>query len=253
MAVAPLQRNKKVLTVDDDRRLQRALRLGLEKSGYIVLQSEIGEHVQDLVALHSPNLLVLELVLPGMSGLELCRQLREWSNVPIIVTSKTVNEKVKIEALDLGADDYVVKPFGIGEMLARVRALLRRCDSNENEREEPEFSCDELAIDFVRRIVRVAGNEVHLTPKEYNLLKYMVSNANRLLTSRQLLQLFWGNSENNHTLRVHVANLRKKVELDPDNPRFILTETRLGYRFRTDHSPQIANLEMLAKTNKSHF
>lgn len=225
----------RILVVDTDLQTRRLLKVGLEKGGYEVLLAASGEHALDSVAVNSPQVVILELDLPILNGFEVCRELREWSKVPIIVSSTRPDEEDKIRALDLGADDYVVKPFGIGEMLARIRAVLRRTNVIEAV-DAPVFECGDLRIDFAKRIVKVAGKEIHLTPKEYNLLRFMVTNSDRLLTSRQLLALFWSSNaaEDSHTLRVHVANLRKKVEKDPENPRFILTETRLGYRFKTD-------------------
>jgi two-component system KDP operon response regulator KdpE len=208
-----------------------------------------GEEALDVAALNSPQLVILDLVMPGLDGFEVCRQLREWSKVPIIAISSSDSEADKITALDLGADDYVVKPFGIGEMQARVRAILRRANF-EPGLEPPVFACDGLQIDFSRRLVTVDNNEVHLTPKEYDLLRYMATNADRVLTSRHLLSKFWGNelADDNHTLRVHVANLRRKVEKDPENPRYILTEVRVGYRLKTGVVTDLVKLEAKMKS-----
>lgn len=225
----------KILVVDDEPQMRRALKAGFEMENYKVLLAAHGEEALDCAALHSPQLVILDLLMPGLDGFEVCRQLREWSKVPIIVISSSNVEADKIAALDLGADDYVVKPFGIGEMQARVRAIMRRAKF-EPGLEPPIFICDGLQIDFSKRLVTLDGNEVHLTPKEYDLLRYMATNADRVLTSRHLLSKFWGNElvDDNHTLRVHVANLRRKIEKDPENPRFILTEVRVGYRFKTN-------------------
>lgn len=236
----------KILIVDDEPQLRRALKAGFEQENYKVLLAAHGEEALDIAALNSPQVVILDLILPGLDGFEVCRQLREWSKVPIIVISSSDMEADKIAALDIGADDYVVKPFGIGEMQARVRALLRRA-SFEPGLNPPVFSCDGLQIDFLKRLVTVDKNEVHLTPKEYDLLRYMATNADRVLTSRHLLTKFWANElvDDNHTLRVHVANLRRKIEQDPENPRFILTEVRVGYRFKTSSLSEFAKTERL--------
>ncbi|MBX9724726.1 MAG: response regulator transcription factor, partial [Candidatus Obscuribacterales bacterium] len=206
-----------------------------------VLLSGHGEEALDVAALNSPDIVILDLHMPGLDGFEVCRQLREWSKVPIIVISPSDNEQDKITVLDLGADDYVIKPFGIGEILARTRAVLRRSNFAA-ESELPIFTCDGLKIDYSKRRVTIDGDEVHLTPKEYDLLRYMAANADRVLTSQHLLSKFWGNqlADDNHTLRVHVANLRKKIEKDPENPRYILTEVRVGYRFRTNGVAEVS-------------
>jgi len=225
----------KVLVIDDEPQIRRALRAGLERGEYEVILAASGEEGLDLAALHNPDLVILDLAMPGTDGYEVCKQLRSWSKSPIIVLSVREGEDDKIHALDLGADDYLTKPFGIRELMARVRAVMRRSGAEE-EPDEPSFSCDNLFIDFAHRKVTIGGQEVHLTPKEYDLLRYMVSNANRVLTHRQLLTKVWGPeyADDSHTLRVHIANLRNKIEATPERPRFVHTETRVGYRFRTD-------------------
>lgn len=234
---------KRLLIVDDESQIRRALRAAFEEEGYKVLMAAHGEEALDAAALYSPQIVILDLIMPGLNGFEVCKQLRDWSTVPIIVMSTSDTEQDKITALDLGADDYVVKPFGVGEMLARVRALMRR-SSFTSKIESPVFSCDGLQINFVRRAVTIGEVEIHLTPKEYDLLHYMVSNADKVLTSRHLLGKFWGNDlvDDNHTLRVHIANLRRKIEKDPENPRFIITEVRVGYRFKTSAPNATPNL-----------
>jgi two-component system KDP operon response regulator KdpE len=184
-----------------------------------------------------PDLIILDLAMPGIDGLEVCRQLREWSKVPVVVLSVREGEHDKVEALDLGADDYLTKPFSLDELLARMRAVLRRVREAE-EPEAPCFSAGELSIDFAARRVTLAGEEVHLTPTEYELLRLLALNPGRVLTHRQLLTKVWGSeySEETHTLRVHIGNLRNKIEPDPTRPSFIHTEPRIGYRFRPDRS-----------------
>jgi two-component system KDP operon response regulator KdpE len=225
----------KVLVIDDEPQIRRAVRAGLERNGYNVLLASSGEEGLDLAALHPPDLVVLDLAMPGVDGFEVCRQLREWSQVPIIVLSVREDERDKIAALDLGADDYLTKPFSLEELLARMRAVLRRAGSRD-ELEPSALTVGPLHIEFARRQVTLGGAEVHLTPTEYELLRQLAVNMGRVLTHRQLLTRVWGEeyADDTHTLRVHIANLRSKIEPDPTRPRFLHTEPRIGYRFRTD-------------------
>ena len=225
----------KVLVVDDEPQNRKAMRIGLERNDCKVILAENGEEALAQAASQSPDLVVLDLSMPGMDGFEVCRRLRAWSSVPIIILSVRESEDDKVRALELGADDYVTKPFGIREFVARIRAVTRRVAADPVV-ESTNFVCDYLNIDYLKREVTVHGEEVHLTPKEFDLLKYMASNADRVLTHRQLLAKVWGGefALDHHTLRVHVANLRNKIEEQPERPRFIHTETRVGYRFRTD-------------------
>jgi two-component system, OmpR family, KDP operon response regulator KdpE len=223
-----------VLVIDDEPQIRRALKAGLERNNYQVKMAANGEEGLDTAALEQPDVVILDLAMPGTDGFAVCEQLRKWSKVPIIVLSVRDSEEDKIRALDLGADDYLTKPFGVGELLARLRAVMRRT-GNEPESEEVQFNCDGLVIDYARRIVTLDNTEVHLTPKEFELLRYMSMNADRVLTHRQLLTKVWGPefSEDHHTLRVHIANLRNKIERQAVRPRFIHTDTRIGYRFVT--------------------
>jgi two-component system KDP operon response regulator KdpE len=225
----------KVLVIDDEPQIRRALRAGLEHNGYEVMLAANGEEGLDVAALKIPDLLILDLALPGTDGFTVLKQLREWSKIPVIVLTVREGEEEKIKALDLGADDYLIKPFGLGELLARMRAVLRRANSEEKEAEST-FSYQGLFVDMAKRLVSIDEMEVHLTPKEYDLLKYMILQPNRVLTHRQLLTKVWGPeySEDHHTLRVHIANLRNKIETHPERPRLIHTEMRIGYRFRVD-------------------
>lgn len=225
----------KVLVIDDEPQIRRALRAGLEHSGYEVMLAANGEEGLDVAALKIPDLLILDLALPGTDGFTVLKQLREWSKIPVIVLTVREGEEEKIKALDLGADDYLIKPFGLGELLARMRAVLRRANSEEKEAEST-FSYQGLFVDMAKRLVSIDETEVHLTPKEYDLLKYMILQPNRVLTHRQLLTKVWGPeySDDHHTLRVHIANLRNKIETHPERPRLIHTEMRIGYRFRVD-------------------
>lgn len=225
----------KVLVIDDEPQIRRALRVGLEQNNYQVFLAASGDEGLDQAASRSPDLIILDLAMPGKSGFDVCRELREWTKTPVIVLSVRDREEDKIRALDLGADDYLTKPFGIGELLARARAVMRR-KAPDDEQEESVFTCANLRVDFAHRRVFISNNEIHLTPKEYDLLRYMTTNADRVLTHRQLLSKVWGPEYENdsHTLRVHIANLRNKIEERPERPYFIHTETRVGYRFRTD-------------------
>ncbi len=225
----------KILVIDDEPQIRRALSAGLERTGYKVVAAAGGEEGLNLASEHPPDLVILDLAMPGTNGFTVCAELRKWSKMPIIVLSVRDSEEDKIKALDLGADDYLVKPFGIGELLARMRAVLRRISTSE-ELDQPSFRTGDLEVDYAHRKVSMLQKEVHLTPKEYELLSCMIQYRNRVLTHRQLLSKVWGveYADDTHTLRVHVANLRNKIEIDPARPQFIRTETRIGYRFRSD-------------------
>jgi two-component system, OmpR family, KDP operon response regulator KdpE len=224
----------RVLVIDDEPQIRRALRAGLERNGFTVLLAANAEEGLDAAAESPPSIVVLDLAMPGTDGFEVCRQLREWSKVPIIVLSVREGERDKIDALTLGADDYLTKPFSLEELIARIRAVLRRVGTAE-EAEPASYAAGELHLDFARRLVMLAGREIHLTPIEYDLLRYMALNADRVLTHRQLLTRVWGAeyADEFRTLRVHIVHLRSKIEADPTNPRYIHTEPRIGYRFRT--------------------
>lgn len=226
----------RILVIDDEPQILRALRAGLEREGYTVSLAESGEKGLDLAATMPPDLVILDLSMPGLDGFGVCQELRKWSKAPIIVLSVRDEEDDKIRALDLGADDYLTKPFGVGELMARVRANMRRAATDSEAATEPSFSSGPLTIDFVHRQVTLDGQEVHLTPTEYDLLLCLVKHRNRVLTHRQLRAKVWGPEyeDDPHVLRVHIANLRNKIESDPTRPRFVQTETRVGYRFRTD-------------------
>ncbi len=229
--MTPAQR---ILIVDDEMEIRRALEIGLRSRGYEIVPAAKGEEAIEAVAVSQPDLVILDIALPDVSGLEVCRRLRQWSSVPIIILSVRSHDKDKIAALDLGADDYVTKPFSMGELLARMRATLRRVQGDV--RTEPtEFESGELRIDFVERRITVRGEEIKLTPKEYDLLQYLVTHSDRIITHRQLLSAVWGEefNEDKPLLRVHVANLRQKIEPSPARPKYILNEPGVGYRFRS--------------------
>jgi two-component system KDP operon response regulator KdpE len=220
----------RVLIVDDEPQIRRFLRTSLSAHGYRVIEASHGRQAITLTATERPELVLLDLGLPDMDGLEVIHRLREWSAMPIIVISVRGEEVKKIEALDGGADDYVTKPFGMGELLARIRAALRH--RLQTEVEEPVFRSAGLSVDLVRRVVTVEGREVKLTPKEYDLLRLLVTHAGKVITHQHLLREVWGPGSlyETHYLRVYVGQLRQKLEPAPTQPRYILTEPGVGYR-----------------------
>jgi len=221
-----------ILVVDDEREIVRVLQRSLNTYGYTVFTASTGEEAIEKLAQHRPDLLLLDLLLPGMSGLDVCRQVRATSNVPIIVLSVKNTERDKVEALDLGADDYVAKPFGTKEVLARVRVVLRRVIQPPRGI-EPKFEAGPLSVDFARRSVQIDGQEVALTPTEYDLLKVFITHRGKILTRQMLLSEVWGANAHvkAHSLHVYVAQLRQKIEPITGRPRFILTVPSVGYRF----------------------
>ena len=233
MADEPPSSGALVLVVDDELPIRRFLRAGLESQGYRLIESETGKDALAQVAMRSPDLLLLDLGLPDIDGFEIVRRIREWSSMPIIVLSAREREGDKIQALDAGADDYMTKPFSMGELLARMRAALRRGrDGSEPEDGVVEFG--ELRIDFARRSVTLAGVEVKLTPIEYRLLTSLARRPDRVMTHEQLLREVWGPAytTQHHYLRVYMAQLRQKLERTPARPRLLLTEPGVGYRLR---------------------
>ncbi|MBV9754026.1 MAG: response regulator [Hyphomicrobiales bacterium] len=221
-----------VLVVDDEPQIQRFLKPSLEAAGYQAVMTATGTDALKLIATRAPDVVVLDLGLPDMDGKDIIRGVREWSQVPIIVLSARDREGEKIAALDLGADDYVSKPFGIGELLARIRTLLRHRSREEGE--TTVFESGGLAIDTLAHTVTRDGESLRLTPKEYDVLQLLVRNAGRVLTHRQILQAVWGpaNVEDTQYLRVFVGRLRQKIEADPAEPQLIVTEPGVGYRFK---------------------
>jgi two-component system KDP operon response regulator KdpE len=222
-----------ILVVDDEPQIRKFLRLGLEDSGFAVLEAANAEAALRVAVAAQPELVVLDLGLPDREGFEVLERLREWSRVPVIVLSVRSRESEKVRAFDLGADDYVVKPFGMPELLARVRAALRR--RIESEAPEPVFRVGALEVDLVRRVVRVNGAQVRLSPKQYRLLQILVSNAGKVVTHGQLLNDIWGAAHRDDVqyLRVFVRKLRSRIEADPARPAYLLTELGVGYRLRT--------------------
>ncbi len=221
----------RVLVVDDDRQLRRALKEALVGEGYTVLTAESGEEAVRLLDESPPDLVLLDLGLPGMSGLEVCRRAREVTRAPIVVLSVRSTERDKVAALDLGADDYLTKPFGMEELLARARAHLRRW--RETPAAEGEVRAGDLALNLETRTVTRSGEEIRLTRTEFEILRFLALNAGRVVTHAMILQHVWGPAyeEDVQSLRVHLAHLRRKIEPDPARPRTILTEIGVGYRF----------------------
>ena len=228
------QRAPVVIVVEDEKLIRRFVRTSLEEEGCRVFEaSTLAEGLIE-AGQQKPNLVVLDLGLPDGNGIDFIRDLRGWSDAPILVLSARTNEKDKIQALDVGADDYLTKPFGVGELRARARALLRR-QSRGGEGASPVVVFGEVQVDLARRVVTRSGEPVHLTPIEYRLLCVLIANTGKVITQRHLLRDVWGPAsvESNHYLRVYVGHLRQKLEKDPTQPEYILTETGVGYRFQT--------------------
>jgi len=223
-----------ILVVDDEPQIRRVMRMALSSQGFEVIEARSGEEGLEKFREHLPDLVLLDLNMPGIGGLETCRSIRIGSEVPIIVLTVRSKEEEKVEALDAGADDYVTKPFGMKELLARIRAALRRTPASSAGGPHI-FASDDLDVDFDTRRVRVKGKVVRLTPKEFELLRYLVAHAGRPISHRELLQAVWGPDYGEQTsyLRVFITHLRKKIEPDPAKPTHILTEPWVGYRFNT--------------------
>jgi two-component system KDP operon response regulator KdpE len=222
-----------VLVVDDEVQIRRLLNLTLTAGGYRVREAETGQLGLNEIAVRKPDAIVLDLSLPDMGGLDVLRRIREWSQIPVLILSVRGEESDKIAALDAGADDYLTKPFGGGELLARIRVMLRRTQPAT----EASIVCfGDVEVDFTKRTVNKAGADAHLTVKEYALLRLLLQHRGKVLTHRQLLREIWGpqHEEDTHYLRVHMANLRKKLEPSPDQPQFLKTDSGIGYRFAAE-------------------
>jgi two-component system, OmpR family, KDP operon response regulator KdpE len=227
MSAAPLR----VLVIDDEPPIRKLLRVGLSAHGYQIVEASNGKMALDLLSEQTPDLVILDLGLPDMQGHELLRTMRARNDsVPIVVLSSRDDETGKVQALDSGADDYVTKPFGMDELLARMRAALRHQLQLHGER--PIFRVGDLSVDLVRRIVKVGDKEIKLSPKEYELLRVLVQHAGKVLTHRYLLSQLWSDLTDAQYLRVYVRQLRQKIEANPERPQYILTETGVGYRLR---------------------
>ena len=223
-----------ILVIDDEPQIQRALRTILTEKNFRVTTASRGEEGLTLAATHEPDLVILDLGLPDMDGVEVCTRLREWTQCPIIVLSVRDSERDKVAALDQGADDYLTKPFGIEELLARVRVALRHAAGRKGENKVVKAGL--LMIDLVWHIIKLGDEEIKLTGTEYKLLAYLASNHGRVLTHQSILTHVWGPADADHTeyLRVYMRQLRKKLEEDPERPQYILTEPGIGYRFIAD-------------------
>ncbi|MBN1644034.1 MAG: response regulator [Dehalococcoidales bacterium] len=225
--------NERVLVVDDEQPIRRFLRVALTSQAYTVIEVGLGQEALSIVASQKPDIIILDLGLPDMDGIEVTRLLREWTKIPIIILSVRGSERDKIAALDAGADDYLIKPFGVGELLARLRVAIRRSLQKGN---EPIFANSNLIVDLSKRLVTISGQEVQLTPNEYDLLRVLVNDAGKVLTHRHLLRAVWGAEygDESHMLHVNISNLRRKIESDPSRPQLIITEPGVGYRLKTE-------------------
>jgi len=223
----------RILIVDDEPAIQRFLKTALSNGEFSLSQAENGHAALATAVATKPDVILLDLGLPDMDGVEVIDRIRQWSQVPIIVLSVRDRETDKVRALDSGADDYLTKPFGVGELLARIRVMLRR---SLQQLPEPVYRIDDLEVDLARRLVLLRGEELSLTPTEYDVLRLFVINAGKVLTHRQILKQIWGSAylEQPHILRVNVSNLRHKLETDASRPRYILTESGVGYRFKSE-------------------
>jgi two-component system, OmpR family, KDP operon response regulator KdpE len=221
-----------IVVIEDEAQIRRFLRTTLASEGYQVVEAQTGKQGLTEAGTCKPDLIILDLGLPDMDGVEVIKGVRSWSSIPIIILSARSQESDKVSALDAGADDYLVKPFGAGELLARIRVALRHVISAAEGEEAGVFTVDELKVDMVHRKVTVGGDEVHLTPIEYRLLTVLVKHAGKVLTHQLLLKEVWGPNytERAHYLRIYMGNLRHKLERDPARPRFLLTEVGVGYR-----------------------
>lgn len=224
---------QRVLVVDDENAIRRYLHTALTAQGFTVYEAANGQQTLNAVVEHRPDVVILDLGLPDFDGVEVTRRLREWSQIPIIILSVREAEQDKIAALDAGADDYLTKPFGTGELMARMRVVMRRLA---NKTDEPVLQVDQLKMDLSRRVVTVDNHEISLTPTEYEILRLLLQNAGKVITHRQLLRQVWGTAYESemHILRVNISNLRRKVEADPARPHYLVTEAGVGYRLRMD-------------------
>ena len=220
----------RVLIVDDEIGIRRFLRVALNGQGFVISEAATGMEALQVMTLKRPDLVILDLGLPDMDGAEVTRRLRDWTQVPVIILSVREKEADKIAALDAGADDYLTKPFGMGELLARIRVVMRRQVSSAS---EPVFHLGGLTVDLADRLVTVDSRAVSLTPIEYDLLRALVMHAGKMITNRQLMRQVWGEGYDDfHILRVHISNLRSKIEPDPSRPTYIHTEPGVGYRLK---------------------
>ncbi|MGC2856729.1 response regulator [Novispirillum sp. DQ9] len=231
----------KILIVDDEPQIRRFLRASLSAHDYEVIEADTAANAIKVLTVEKPDLVVLDLGLPDMDGLEVIARVREWSQVPILVLSIRADESDKIAALDRGADDYITKPFGMGELMARMRAALRHRQQAEGEAEEPVLALGDITVDLSRRLVTRHGQAVKLSKKEYELLRVLASHPGKVMTHQQLLREIWGDAyvEETQYLRVYVGQLRQKLEADPGRPHLIVTEPGVGYRLQGEEAPPL--------------
>lgn len=225
--------SQRVLVIDDEEAIRRFLRVTLSSQGYTVIEQPSGQGGVSSAATEKPNVIILDLGLPDIEGVEVIKLIRQWTQIPIIILSVRGSESDKIEALDAGADDYLTKPFSVGELLARLRAAVRRSARIGN---EPVIAIGKLKVDMSKRLVTVSEREIQLTPNEYELLRVLIIDAGKVLTHRHLLRTVWGAEYGDelHMLHVNISNLRHKIEADPTRPELIITEPGVGYRLRTE-------------------
>jgi two-component system KDP operon response regulator KdpE len=223
-----------IIVIEDDPPIRRFLRTGLSAQGFAVFEADTGKQGIIEVGVRKPDLVILDLGLPDMDGVQVIKEVRSWSAIPILVLSARSSEQHKIDALDAGADDYLTKPFGIGELLARIRVALRHSIRPRDAAQGDVFFNANLKVDLLNRLVSIDDNEIHLTPIQYRLLAVLVKHAGKVLTHQQILKEVWGPSyqENAHYLRIYMSQLRQKLEADPTQPKFLLTESGVGYRLK---------------------
>ncbi|GBG58157.1 DNA-binding response regulator [Sporomusaceae bacterium FL31] len=219
----------RILIIEDESQIRKLLKVSLSAHGYDLEEAVNGKDGVNRAATFKPDLLIIDLGLPDIDGKEVVKQIREWSETPIIILTARDQEQEKIEALDSGADDYITKPFGVGELLARMRVCLRHAATAE---QQPILACGSLVVDLQQRRVTVEGHEVKLTPTEYEIIKMMMQHAGKVITHKQLLKAVWGSAyqQDTHYIRVYIGQLRRKIEQNPTQPRYIITESGIGYR-----------------------
>ena len=228
--------NGVILLIEDELPIRRFLRPSLENQHFKVVEATTGQEGLALASSHNPNIILLDLGLPDLDGLEVLRRLREWADTPVIILTARGKEKDKIMGLDAGADDYLTKPFDIGELMARIRVALRHYQRVKQGREEPVFETPDFKVDLAARVVTVRGGEVHLTPNEYDLLACLIRYAGKVVTQKQILKEVWGPASGDQIqyLRIYIYQLRQKIETDPDRPKYLLTESGVGYRLKAE-------------------
>jgi len=227
------ENHTRVLVIDDEPQIRKLLRLSLKVHGYEVQEAATGEEGITMAAWHKPDIIIVDLGLPDIDGKEVVIKIRDWSDVPIIILTARGQEQEKIDALDVGADDYLTKPFGVGELMARMRVAIRRAAHSDS---DPVITCGDLAVDLAQRRVTVGSREIKLTPTEYDILKLLAQYAGKVLTHKQLLKAVWGNTSevDNHYIRVYIAQIRRKLEGDSSQHKYIFTEPGVGYRLMSN-------------------